>query len=250
MKKRAKRKFLKSLLKPKKSATKKKPVSRKLIRTRKQPTKQIKETIFLKDHAATSGFPIPEDKQSVAVTTPYVFVGPLPSSYNETKLVLMVRDPFWAFSYWDFSALTWSQIQNLYQTHQGLRSILRVYDVTDSNWNGSNAYHRSFDLDVFLDVKNWYIELGQANREWIADLGLLDPSGRFYVIARSNRVRTPRDEPSDVVDEEWMIEEDDEEQTNTFRGVGSSFQGGRRRKRQRVLKRGIFSAGVSSFKPH
>jgi hypothetical protein len=35
-------------------------------------------------------------------------INDLPFSYNETKLVLMVRDPLWAYAYWDFSADSWN----------------------------------------------------------------------------------------------------------------------------------------------
>ncbi len=130
--------------------------------------------------------------------------GDLPHSYQETKIVLMVRDPYWAFTYWDLSAATTDKVNALMKEHYGaIKSVLRVYDVTDVDFNGKNA-HRSFDIDVFLEARNWYINFGIASRSYLVDLGLVDARGNFYLIARSNVVKTPRDGPSEVIDEEWM----------------------------------------------
>ncbi len=133
----------------------------------------------------------------------------LPFSYNVTKLVLMVRDPYCVFCYWDFSGETWNWIQMLFREHgSNLRPVLRVYDVTDILFNGRNA-HLSYDIDISLETKNWYVHLA-PDRDWIFDLALVDRTGKFYLIARGNRVKTPRDGPSDVIDEEWMISDFDE----------------------------------------
>ena len=130
--------------------------------------------------------------------------GDLPNSYQDTKIVLMVRDPFWAFTYWDLSAATTAKVNSLMQEHYGaIKPILRIYDVTDVDFDGKNA-HRSFDIAIFLEARNWYINLGISSRSYLVDLGLVDAQGNFYLIARSNVVKTPRDGPSDVIDEEWM----------------------------------------------
>ncbi len=129
--------------------------------------------------------------------------GELPSTYGVTKIVLMVRDPYWCYSYWDFSAETMNQINKWFKELDGPRAVLRVYDVTDKIFNGSNA-NSFFDVDIHFDAKNWYLELGRPDRSFLVDIGVLDKNGFFYLIARSNVVRTPRDVPSDVVDEQWM----------------------------------------------
>ncbi|OGW81256.1 MAG: hypothetical protein A3G33_06685 [Omnitrophica bacterium RIFCSPLOWO2_12_FULL_44_17] len=127
-------------------------------------------------------------------------------SYNQTKLVLIVRDPVWAYSYWDFSGETWDQMMMLLRARPGvLRTVLRVYDITGIDWKGNNANHY-YDFEILLDAKNWYLQLNHPDREWIADLGLIDPESNLYVIARSNRIHTPRDRPSTVIDESWMTD--------------------------------------------
>ena len=118
----------------------------------------------------------------------------LPFSYGETKLVLMVRDPYWAYSYWDFSGETWNWAQAKLQEDSTLKPMIRVYDLTRRH---------SFDLLVSLEVKNWYLHLGIPDHRYVAELGLGDGKSRFLLIARSDEVQTPRDSPSEVIDPEW-----------------------------------------------
>jgi len=130
----------------------------------------------------------------------------LPYSYGKTKIVLLVRDPYWCFSYWDFSSETLRQIDGWFRELSGPRAILRVYDVTGRIFDGTNALG-FFDMEINFDSRNWYLELGKPGRDFVVDIGIRDSHGRFYLIARSNTVRTPRDTPSDVIDEEWMSKE-------------------------------------------
>lgn len=178
--------------------------------------------------------------------------GTLPSSYNETRIVVLVRDPYWAHTYWDLNHEKLGEVSSLIRGQWGtIRTILRVYDVNDiPHFNGDNAV-RYFDIDVMLEAKNWYIHLGVPNRDYVVDLGLLDAQGKFYLIARSNRVRTPRDGPSEVIDEEWMaIDFEEVYALSGGYGVGSSSGEVReRRKRffeQQISSPGLFSGGISS----
>jgi len=149
-------------------------------------------------------------------------VGELPDSYNETKIVVMVRDPYWAYTYWDFHSSTYAECERVLREEQGTRAILRIHDVTDVEFNGTNA-HTTFDVDVVLTSKNWYLHLGCSNRSFVVDLGLLDAHGNFRMIVRSNVIRTPRDCPSDVIDEAWASSYFDEIYAlSGGRGVGAS----------------------------
>ena len=125
----------------------------------------------------------------------------LPFSYGETKLVLLVRDPYWAFSYWDFSGETWNWVQQRLKSDSSLKPMLRVHDLNTQ---------RFFDLLISLEAKNWYLHLGTPDRRYVAELGIGDGNSRFYVIARSNEVRTPRDSPSNVIDPKWNDRDFDE----------------------------------------
>ena len=118
----------------------------------------------------------------------------LPFSYGETKLVLLVRDPYWAYSYWDFSGETWNWAQKKLSEDSSLKPMIRVHDLDGQ---------RYYDLLISLEAKNWYLHLGTPDRRYVAELGIGDGNSRFYLIARSNEVRTPRDSPSNIIDPEW-----------------------------------------------
>jgi len=136
----------------------------------------------------------------------------LPFSYDETRLVLMVRDPYWAFSYWDFSAETWSDIKAKLKADPSLKPTMRIHDLSAS---------RSFDLLVSLETKNWYLHLGIPDHRYVAELGLGGGRSRFHPIVRSNEVETPRDSPSERVDPEWNARDFEE----LYRLSGGGFPG-------------------------
>ena len=50
--------------------------------------------------------------------------------------------------------------------------------------------------------------MGIPDREWVAELGLRTASGGFFMLVRSNTVKTPPFGISDVLDEEWMMPDD------------------------------------------
>ena len=125
----------------------------------------------------------------------------LPFSYGETKLVLMVRDPYWAYSYWDFSGETWNGVQARLGEDPSLKPVMRIHDLRAKKF---------YSLLVSLEAKNWYLHLGTPDCRYFAELGIGDGSHRFHLIARSNEVQTPRDKPSEVVDPEWSDRDFDE----------------------------------------
>ncbi|MBI4436201.1 MAG: DUF4912 domain-containing protein [Candidatus Omnitrophica bacterium] len=133
-----------------------------------------------------------------------------PSGYGDHKIVLLVRDPWWIHAYWEVNREVEERTLHAMR-EKGLspqKSVLRVYDVTGIDFNGRNA-HRFFDIGVSGLAKNWYIEVGEPNRDFIVDLGIVAHDGSFHLLCRSNRVTTPRFGMSEVVDEEWMTSEDD-----------------------------------------
>ncbi|MCL5056974.1 MAG: DUF4912 domain-containing protein [Actinobacteria bacterium] len=129
----------------------------------------------------------------------------LPGSYGMDRLVLMIRDPYWLYSYWEVTATKMDEISG--HLSPGLwessRAVLRVYDVTGIDFDGHNAIC-SFDCSLGSPADEWYINVPSANRTYCVDLGRILPDGSFITILRSNMVTTPRDNLSDRFDEEWM----------------------------------------------
>lgn len=174
----------------------------------------------------------------------------LPSRYGETRVVLMTRDPYWIFAYWEITDEKRMQVEReAGASWNDLRRVLRVYDVTGKNFNGLNA-NRHFDIDITPEANNWYIRVGGPDRFWCVDLGVITRNGKFILIARSNIVATPRDSASDVIDEEWMsVEEDFLKLYGLWGGFSGASPGKAQRKRimKEHLQRALASGGISSF---
>lgn len=153
---------------------------------------------------------VSESKYHVAeVSRESDFIDGLPASYEDNRVILLVRDPFWIFVSWDlekgFPARTAEQ--------QGInlqrgRIVLRAYDVTDIDFNGNNA-HSYFDVGPNSVMGNWYIEVPRDDASYIVEIGLRDEFGNFHMMTRSNAVTTPRATASNRFDEEWMMADDD-----------------------------------------
>lgn len=133
-----------------------------------------------------------------------------PPGYGDNKIVILVRDPWWIFTYWEIRRDKEEDVINKIRSSgdEAVKSILRVYDVTDINFNGRNA-HSHFDIDLKGLANNWYINVGSPDRSWLVDIGIVTKKGNFYLLARSNSVRTPRYGMSEKLDAEWMIPEDE-----------------------------------------
>jgi hypothetical protein len=131
----------------------------------------------------------------------------IPAGYGETVLVLMVRDPWWVHAYWEVTGGVERAARSQLQPEEvaGLQSVLRVYDVTETE--GAPAA-RWFDIPLSGLATNWYIHVNAPNRSFVVELGLLTGAGRFLPLVRSNPVTTPRDGPSDVLDEAWSTTEE------------------------------------------
>jgi len=121
-----------------------------------------------------------------------------PYAYGDNRIVLMVRDPYWIFTYWEVSEKKLSEIK----THLGSETYnkctwcLRVYKT--DKWE-------FFDINLPAMANNWYINVPYPNSSYCVEIGVKTSDGRFIAAARSNIVTTPPDRMSDVIDEEWMI---------------------------------------------
>jgi hypothetical protein len=128
----------------------------------------------------------------------------LPSSYGQTRLTLMGIDPFWIHAYWEVTPPDHeAAMARLGPERASAHWILRFYDVTYIDFDGTNA-HGWFDQPVDPSARNWYVNLWSSEKTYCADLGALAPSGRFERACRSNFVHTPRADESPHYQPEWL----------------------------------------------
>jgi hypothetical protein len=137
-----------------------------------------------------------------ALQQPAATDGELPQGYGEEKIALMTRDPYVAYAYWEVTPARMEREKAWFGWDSKL--YVRIYDVTGIQFDGRNAIGY-FDQEIFDRIGNWYFDLGRPSHSFCADLGLLSPTGRFLTLARSNFITMPRDGVSDVIDDEWML---------------------------------------------
>jgi len=173
----------------------------------------------------------------------------LPGKYGRDQITLMARDTSWLYAWWEVSDATVAKLEAEFKSDfWSAKKVLRIYDVTSINFNGSNA-HRYFDAEVGSFLGSWYVETAPG-RSWCMDMGLLFPDGRFVTILRSNIVGTPLEGPSAVTDEEWMIPD---HMFARLYGMGFGFGKtspvgrGWQERFKHILSSGV-SSGASSFR--
>ena len=110
---------------------------------------------------------------------------PLPEHYNETKIVLLLRDPYWAFAYWDIKTADIEELKTLYRNPT---LCLRVRCISDQGCRSTEG--NFFDIPVEFGDRNWYINLPAAGSSYEIDLIGRNRTAQ-KVLCRSNRIQSP-----------------------------------------------------------
>jgi hypothetical protein len=191
-----------------------KPVGEAMPRREWQMPTGVEEPLMAQERVSDAKYytGMPEHKPPMPYDT-------LPHEYGGERMALLARDPYMALSYWELPQARLEKEKAWFGWDSKL--CVRVYDVTGIQFDGSNAA-AYFDQEVYERVGSWYFDLGRPTHSFCADLGLMAPNGRFLTLVRSNRVIMPRDGVSDVLDEEWMLV--DEEFMKLY-GVPGSVRG-------------------------
>jgi len=130
--------------------------------------------------------------------------GELPRAYGCDRIVLLPRDPWWVFTYWEITPATRVHaLRALAAEAEGARELLRVYDVTFITFTGDNAW-QSFDVGLPPGADHWYLNVGRPAASFCVEIGLATPGGRFLPLARSNVVTTSRATPSPDATVRWV----------------------------------------------
>lgn len=131
----------------------------------------------------------------------------IPYGYGENELVLMARDPEWAYAYWEITGDTFENARNRHgRDIEGASMVLRVYDVTDiADGRGENGF---YDISIFGGARDWFIHLQRPSGRYYCEIGLLTIGGRFIGLLKSNTISLPPRTASSVVDEQWMSGEE------------------------------------------
>lgn len=119
----------------------------------------------------------------------------LPYLLGEHRACLLPQSPRKAFLYWEAAQ---DRIDEALRelAAPAARLVLRVYE-----WVGTGRLIQSHEVNGRLG--SWYIDLNRPGMDIWAEL-VLEAEGRFALLLSSNRVRLPREEPSEEVESLWM----------------------------------------------
>jgi hypothetical protein len=123
----------------------------------------------------------------------------LPEGYGESRIVLMPRDPQWAYTYWDVPNTHKEEMRR----QGGYRLALRFYDVTDINLDYQRPHSlQQYECDEL--AREWYLPIPVSDRDYMVEIGYIAGDGRWLVLARSAPVRIPPVYPSDWIDDQFI----------------------------------------------
>ena len=147
----------------------------------------------------------------------------LPGGYRKDRIVVMARDPYWLHAYWELTRQSVQRAESaLGQDWHGARPILRLQDVTSQDTT-SSAEVIVRDIDIHGGCNNWYIDVPNPPRSYRIDIGYLSRPGRFYVLASSNIVTTPKAGVSDAIDNNWA--DIDEKKADRIYAMSGGYEG-------------------------
>jgi hypothetical protein len=119
------------------------------------------------------------------------------------RIVVMVRDCFWLHAYWEVKRHSVERAKAaMGQDWHLARPALRVLEVTEGGTTSASE-RLAQEIEIHGGVSNWYIHVTDPPRSYRIEIGYLGRSGKFFSLARSNVVTTPRPGSSDALDENW-----------------------------------------------
>ena len=119
------------------------------------------------------------------------------------RLVVLVRDPYWLQAYWELSRQTVQRAQAaMGQAWHSAKPVLRVHEVCRGEGTSSvDSLLR--DIPIHGGVNNWYVDVKDPPKSYRLEIGYRAENGKFFTLARSNVVTTPRAAASDALDNNW-----------------------------------------------
>lgn len=123
----------------------------------------------------------------------------LPEGYGESRVVIMPRDPQWAYTYWDVP----NEHKEDLRRQGGQQLALRLYDVTDISIDYQSPHSvQEYPCDEL--AREWYLPIPVSDRDYTVDMGYRCADGRWLMLARSAPVRVPPVYPSDWVEDHFV----------------------------------------------
>ena len=189
-----KRPSLKKAPAPKKTAPRKAAHHNAALPKKAAPVKKQARPVPARFTASATQKPgiIFNPEQSPVAGPKYFFRTDIPDVYNDTYMRALPRDPEWVFVYWEISESSRNALKAKMggAAYNSSKKLLRLYDVTGRNYDGSNAQGYT-DIEINEYANNWYVRVPAPGRTYLVECGFLTSEGRFFLAVRSNAVNVP-----------------------------------------------------------
>lgn len=125
------------------------------------------------------------------------------SNQVRDRIVLLVRDAYWIQAWWELTRPCIERAKAAMAEHwHTAQPMLRLVQVeTGGATNSSERILR--DIAIHGGVKTWYIDVKDSPKSYRVDIGYLGSNDRFFCLARSNSVTTPRPSAGDLIEDDW-----------------------------------------------
>ncbi|OIP72033.1 MAG: hypothetical protein AUK43_04475, partial [Oscillatoriales cyanobacterium CG2_30_40_61] len=136
----------------------------------------------------------------------------LPTGYGESQIVMMPRDPEWAYAYWEVS----NEHKEMFRSQGGQQLALRIYDVTDIDLDYQTPHSiQEYPCDEL--AREWYLPIPVSDRDYVVEIGYRCVDGRWLELARSAATRIPPVYPAEWIDDQFItVSWEEELQGKTF----------------------------------
>ncbi len=192
-------------------AAKKKPAARPAIKRRNQRTEELERLAGLQDfeHIVSQ---ISEHSTDISEGEASKFnIGvthnghamperELPAEYGKDRVILLVVDPRFVFSYWEVRQDSMQEANH--RLGGDAKLTLRFYDISRTGKPETSPF---WDVEVFDRLGNWYLRLAHPEQHLCLDIGMRDRAGNFHCIARSNVMRLPPQSLAQPGPIKWMV---------------------------------------------
>jgi hypothetical protein len=116
----------------------------------------------------------------------------LPQGYGVSRIVLMPRDPQWAYAYWDVP----NDHKESLRQQGGQTLALRLYDPESPN------IVQEYNCDEF--AREWWLPIPVSDRSYVVEIGYRCADGRWLMLCRSAAVHIPPMYPSEWVEDHFI----------------------------------------------
>lgn len=124
--------------------------------------------------------------ESASIISEDDLTGELPLEYGETRIVMQIRDPHWAYAYWEIPRIELKRLELEVGIFEFAHShfVLRLHNVSEG-----------FSQEIKLSdhAHNWHLYLESPQTVYQVELGMRSPAEGYSFIALSNLIQTPPD---------------------------------------------------------